>query len=61
MHNSCNYAHKPLKSVFTKEDSSVSLVRRPPLAAFFAAVEKCATRFSMAMKKAARGGLGMRL
>ena len=51
-----------------------SLLPRPPLAAFFAAVEKRAgqtsrdvsfqafpARFSTAAKKAARGGLGMRL
>ena len=36
-----------------------SLVPRPPLAAFFTAVENA--RFSMAVKKAARGGLGTRL
>ena len=45
-----------------KEHSGLipSLIPRPPLAAFFTAMEKHAG-FSMAAKKVARGGLGMRL
>ena len=44
----------------TLTTSETSLVPRPPLAAFFAAVEKNVF-FSTAAKKAARGGLGTRL
>ena len=49
-------------SLYTMEYAR--LVPRPPLAAFFAAVAKkkhTGTFFFMAAKKAARGGLGMRL